>query len=303
MRRCMSCMQEYEEQLSECPHCGYCLEKQEQQKTDCPDVLPPETILLGRYILGRLHKTDGFFNTYITWDALLEKKVLVKEYFPAVCATRIGQEKELSLPEHSGINRFEYGRIAFEEESDRLIRNQDLDGIVPAFRCFRERGTTYRVSEFVLYDTVEDVLSGGEKILIENIDHLLIDLCEIVDQMHSRGIFHMDLSLKCIYVDEEWNGRLTDFGYAKSQLLKLLPEDVSLVSEYMAPEILHGDEAGGSADIFSLGVVAKKLYQCVEDIPFRKRTRIRKALNQASNMNPKKRPVSAEELLEMIFSY
>ena len=296
----MSCMQEYDENKQECPFCGYRIEDQEKQEADHPDVIPPETILQGRYILGRLYRTDHLYNVYVTWDALLEKKVLVKEYCPKAFLPAKGQENGSTSEEYTGINHFEYGRIAFEEESDRLIRNQDIAGTFPVFRRFRERETSFHVSEYVTGDSLEDILKRGVPLSQDLSGHLFSSLCGTVDQIHTRGILHLNLCLKCVFVDEEWNGRLTDFGYTNAQLLRFLPEDPDMVSEYMAPEIYSGNQQGELSDIYSLGAVGKKIYQCAQDIPFRQRSRIRKALNRALNPNPVKRPADAALLWRSI---
>ena len=49
MFRCMGCMEEFDDSLNTCPHCGY---KRGTPPRDAYD-LPPETILNGRYIVGR----------------------------------------------------------------------------------------------------------------------------------------------------------------------------------------------------------------------------------------------------------
>ncbi len=299
MRRCMRCMQEYEETLTECPHCGYSIEEQRTQKVRFPEALDAETILMGRYILGCLQTQDGFSNTYVAWDALLEKKVFLSEYYPSDLCRRIdGQAVPEPLRQFDG-SIFEYGQNAFEEEAGRLNRNQDIDGLVPVFRCFRERGTAFAVSEYIYDDTLEEILEKESAIPREKADHLLGGLCRCIDEMHQRGICHWNLSLSDIYVDENWNGRLTGFGTAKI-LTAVKMNHTSLFSPYSAPELLEGNQADGRADLYSLGLIGKELYQQVKDMPFRQRSQIKKALNRLSAPNLKKRSTSCGELTRML---
>ena len=301
MRRCLKCMQEYQEILSQCPHCGYSPEEQIQQKELFPLALPVETILMGRYILGCLHRHDVVFNLYNAWDALLEKKVFLREYLPEGLCERNEEKEILSLSKDAGINRFEYGRIAYEEETDRLIRNQDVNGTIPLYRIFREKGTTFAVSEYSYDDTLEEILEREQMIPVEKVERLLGILCNTVDELHGRGIFHWNICPSSIYVDDEWNGRLTDYGYAKAKISRFLPGNASFVSIYTAPEFLTEDGASdGLADLFSLGVIGKELYQRVRGLPIRKRAQIKKALNRASHTNKKKRPKSGAELAEWL---
>lgn len=296
MRRCMSCMQEYEEQLAVCPWCGYGEEERGKQLQSCPQALPPEKILMGRYILGCVRKSDAFSHTYVVWDALLEKKVLISEYFPSGCCLRVQGEEEVHVKAQEGINLFEYGRLAFEEESDRLIKNQDVEGIVPVFRHFREAGTSLRVSEYVYKDTMEELLADPQPIPASHAVRMMTNLCRTVDALHERRIFHWNLSPGCILVDDAGNTELTDFGYAKGQMLRLSPAMSACITDYTAPELSDGEEAGGAADLYALGMIGKALFQKTEELPFRRRAKIRKALNCAAHGKAKKRYGSAAML-------
>ena len=48
IRRCLSCMEVYEDHLNSCPFCGY----KEPKIWDDQLILQPGTILQGRYIVG-----------------------------------------------------------------------------------------------------------------------------------------------------------------------------------------------------------------------------------------------------------
>ena len=61
-----------------CPVCGLT----QGAYTPAPYHVPPGTVLMGRYLIGRVLGEGGFGITYIGCDLRLEMKVAIKEYFP-----------------------------------------------------------------------------------------------------------------------------------------------------------------------------------------------------------------------------
>ena len=75
---CLGCMTYFESPLIPCPVCGW---------TGIPDnikflpMLPIGSILVNRYIIGRLMFRNEGSMTYIAWDNAYNKKVAIKEFF------------------------------------------------------------------------------------------------------------------------------------------------------------------------------------------------------------------------------
>ena len=83
VNRCYGCMAEVTQYP--CAKCGY-----DPRKNQMPDyALKPETILNGKFLVGRVLGQGGFGITYVGWDLALERKIAIKEYFPAGQVTSI----------------------------------------------------------------------------------------------------------------------------------------------------------------------------------------------------------------------
>ena len=74
MKKCMGCMRDYAENYERCPVCGYSEEQIKIEQGEKPEILSPETILGGRYIIGRVLSYTEYAITYIAWDALLQNR-------------------------------------------------------------------------------------------------------------------------------------------------------------------------------------------------------------------------------------
>lgn len=91
---CLGCMQEFDDQYTICPHCGYAVGTKAAEAIH----MSPGTVLHNRYIVGKVLGFGGFGVTYIAWDKKLEQKVAIKEYLPSEFSTRMpGQTRLLYL--------------------------------------------------------------------------------------------------------------------------------------------------------------------------------------------------------------
>jgi serine/threonine protein kinase len=87
-----------------------------------------------------------------------------------------------------------------------------------------------------------------------------------LDTLHRHGLVHRDVKPANILIDEHGCAALGDFGLSKGRGYTALtrPGQVIGTIDYIAPEIVQGDEATASSDIYALGCVA---YECLTGHP------------------------------------
>lgn len=305
MKKCMGCMREYSENGGFCPVCGYSEDQMKEDIAAMPDALAPMTILGGRYILGRTLSCSDFSFVYIAWDALLQKRVAVKEYFPVDTAVRKENNALEAVSEKEHI--FNDGKEYFYREFSRLTKNQDLGILAEVYRCIKENNTLYMVMEYVEGCTLQDLFDGTEVMEQEKLSHLFRKLMAAVEALHERKIGHYNLSPDNVMVDENGGIHLVDFGWAKMVTGAEMKCSENFFDEYyIAPEILANREARENADIYSLGTIYYTML--TGELPKKSRKRMKsgsvlkvadaedqKKINLLAEVNPDKRPSSIRE--------
>lgn len=211
MKKCMGCMEEYEESLTICPHCGYVEGTQPAEVNH----MMPGSILSGKYIVGRTLGYGGFGVTYIGYDAELERKVAVKEYLPGEFSTRIPGQTQVTVYEGEGQEQFQSGIEKFMDEAKRLAKFQNTAGIVHIYDSFFENDTAYIVMEYVDGETLKAKIDREGKMSEEEALKVILPIVAALKEVHAAGILHRDIAPDNIMLDKEGNARLIDFGASR----------------------------------------------------------------------------------------
>ncbi len=94
----------------------------------------------------------------------------------------------------------------------------------------------------------------GKPVPEEQVVQIGIDICKALVLCKKHDIVHRDIKPANIFVSENGDYKLGDFGIAKT-IEKTSGGTKIGTYEYMAPEVYHDEPYGSSADIYSLGLV------------------------------------------------
>lgn len=211
MVRCLGCMEEYDEDVAVCPHCGYHTGERAKEAY----YLPPGTVLNHQYMVGKVLGYGGFGVTYIGWDLDLNRKVAVKEYLPSDFATRGMGSKSITVFSRDAAEQFRSGLESFLQEARKLAKFNHIPEIVDIYDCFMENDTGYIVMEFLYGQTVKELLSNGKAFSYPTAIKIIRAILTGLENVHREGIIHRDIAPDNIFITMEDEIRLLDFGAAR----------------------------------------------------------------------------------------
>ncbi len=136
------------------------------------------------------------------------------------------------------------------------------EGIVKALDFFEINNTAYIVMEYLEGVTLKQYLVENKRIDAEDLVELLVPLIESLDEIHSQGLIHRDISPDNIMVLPDGRIKLMDFGAARDYT-EFGEKSLSIVLKpgYAPPEQYqtHGVQ-GPWTDIYAL---CATMYKCI----------------------------------------
>ena len=257
-KRCMGCMEIYDDEYGMCPYCGF----EESTIEQSPLHMRPGTYLADRYIVGKVAGHGGFGVTYLGWDAKLEQRVAIKEYLPSEFSTRAPGESKLTVYGGDKKEQFTKGMSQFVEEAKRLAKFQNTVGIVKVFDSFEENQTAYIVMEYLEGENLAQRLKREGKLSPEEAIKLLMPIMDSLDIVHQEGILHRDIAPDNILITKDGDAKLIDFGAARYATTGYSMSLTVLIKPGFSPEEQYrtrGDQ-GPHTDVYSM---AATLYRCI----------------------------------------
>jgi serine/threonine protein kinase len=192
-----------------CPECGW----REGTPPTSPVQIPPRTVLVEKYVLGRVLGQGGFGITYLAWDLLLNRKLAIKEYFPQEICSRSRDERTVQPLSQRALEDFQYGLSKFVEEGQNLARFRDYPGIVSLLEFFEANGTAYIVMAYMEGMTFKQYLEDhGGKIGFDAARAILEPVMDALREVHRVGMLHRDISPDNIYLNTDHQVKILDFG-------------------------------------------------------------------------------------------
>ncbi len=261
-RLCLGCMKQYDGQFDICPYCGYAVNTPPKQSYH----IAPGSLLLQRYIVGKVLGFGGFGVTYVGWDKLMERKVAIKEYLPSEFATRMPTQQKVTVYSGDKAEQFREGLLKTLEEAKRLAKFESVPGIVQIYHCFEANGTSYIVMEFLEGMSLKEYLEIHGRMTPEQAVPVVMQVATSMEAVHRAGILHRDIAPDNIYIlnpdsTDTLQVKLLDFGAARYATTKHSKSLSVIIKPGYAPEEQYrsrGDQ-GTWTDVYALAATFYKM--------------------------------------------
>ncbi len=220
-----------------------------------PTELPDGHVLHG-YRVIRMLGAGGFGVTYLAEEQTLERKVVLKENFPATLCHRQSGTLDVVLIASEGQETFDWAHNNFLREA-RLLASLSHPNIAKVYSFFDAHRTSYYVTEFIegksLADVANDYRSHKRDIPQEALVGTMVRILDALDYLHKRDVLHRDIKPDNILINMKGLPVLIDFGAAREEYGDADPGVVESLGFSPPEQGKDGGNMGAWTDLYAFG--------------------------------------------------
>lgn len=142
----------------------------------------------------------------------------------------------------------------------RLQKTIQHPHIAKLYQYFTDDENIYIVLEYCKNGNLAEYMRQNQRLLESEAIYYFLQTAFALEYLHTNQIIHRDLKLENLLLDSNGNVKLTDFGWSV-----LIAADTRQTYcgtiDYMAPEMVAGQQYDFKVDIWSLGVLLYELTQ------------------------------------------
>ena len=208
---CLNCFKELTEGAV-CAECGY------DNDTQCePAYLAPKTMLAGKYIVGAFQKHESDAVTYAGYDTQLDKKIIIREFYPKGICSRLEGSMEIHIRQKYTDAAGKYKK-SFYKLWTTLEKLHNLSAVVPVYDVFEENETVYAIIEHLECIPLREYLLRNENgnIPWDRARLMFMPVLTTLENLHANGIIHGSLTPDNLVLCRDGKVRLSPFTIQES---------------------------------------------------------------------------------------
>ena len=144
----------------------------------------------------------------------------------------------------------------FESEA-QVVARLEHPHIVPLYDFWRKAGRAYLVMRYLGGGSVRDLVNREGKLSLDMVSRISMQTLSAMAFAHRNGVVHRDIKPDNVFMDDDGNAYLSDFGIAKTAGADASQEQGQIVGTpaYLAPEQIRGEQATPQSDIYAFGIM------------------------------------------------
>lgn len=232
-----------------------------------PSLLAPGTVLVNRYVIGRIIGKGGFGVTYLAYDALVSRKIAIKEYFPYGIAQRTQGSTEVSVTSADHAEVFRLGSEKFYEETKLVSKFNGNPNIVGVYGGFHENGTSYISMEYLSGCTLKEYIREHGVLSAPKALYVAKSITNALNVTHSASVLHRDITPDNVILCDNGDIKLIDFGAARQVVAEYSQTLSVILKPGFAPPEQYSKKGnqGPWTDVYSVGTTL--YFMLTGDIP------------------------------------
>ena len=233
-----------------CSKCGY-----SPMHDTVPFALQPGTILGKKYLIGRVLGQGGFGITYIGMDLQLQRKVAIKEYYPAGFVGRNPGTSQVVWYTGEGVQEARLsGQETFLKEARKMSKVSNIGPVAQVYNVFQENGTAYICMEFIEGRTLQAHLKRTGPLSWVQAQKIFFPVIDTMEAVHRQGLIHRDLSPDNLMIQPNGGVKILDLGAAKDMNLNSGKSSMQVAKSGFSPleQYTQTGNSGTWTDVYAM---------------------------------------------------
>mgnify|MGYP000338327316 CR=1 FL=1 len=218
--------------------------------------------LIGRYKIIEVLGIGGFGITYKAMDTKLDRLVAVKEYLPSESGIRMHNATTVNA-QQGRVDEYTHGLKRFLDEATVLAKFHHPN-IIMVMDHFELNNTAYFIMSYEQGQTLGQYIKAHNGSIPEDtLKTLFKPILKGLQHIHEQQYYHRDIKPNNIYLRDEGEPVLIDFGAARQATSAHSRSLTSLISVGYAPNEQYGSDQkkqGAWTDLYAVGAT---LYRCI----------------------------------------
>lgn len=266
---CFNCMKPFDDGTV-CPYCGF-----NTQSRQLSPALPYDSLLGGRYKVGRVVRMDGDNYTYTAFDLRTGRIVQITEFFVHNLMSR-SENGITAVCRPDKVDLIAELREDFVDMAHKLVKLAEQSSVVSVCDIFEDNNTAYFVittEESMSIIEVIDAFRDSDHASWEKIHPIFDILISELEMLHLYGLVHRGIDESTVLIASDGGIRLRGFSVPSARIngKGVL---INISDDYAAPEQFASTPyPDRTADIYSTCalmfrcITGKKYNRAKTDLP------------------------------------